>query len=97
MPHLLEARWAVTRVRLDEALQLMQQIRGDAEAKLSYAQYQDALEQNELELALDALEHLSESSSLPAPIWERLAVAAESMDLLERAIACRKMGLNSAR
>lgn len=39
------------------------------------------LEHNEPELALDALEHLAESSTLPATVCDAFAVAAESMDL----------------
>ena len=91
MSHPLEKRWAVTRERLAEAFQLLQSVRSDTEAMRCYASYRDVLDHNELELALDALEHLAESSALPAAVWEAFAVAAESMDLTERAANCRKM------
>lgn len=95
MTHPHEKRWAVTRKRLDDAFQLLQSIRSDSEARRCFDWYRDELEHNELELALDALEQLAESSTLPANVWEAFAVAAESMDLAERAAACRKMKLES--
>jgi len=90
-----QRRWAITRQRLDEAFGLLQSIRSDAEAERCFAWYHDVLEHNELELALDALEHLAESSSLPPNVWEAFAEAAESMDLKNRAAACRRMKMES--
>ncbi len=95
MTHPLERRWAVTRKRLDEAFRLLQSLRSDSEATRCFEQYRDELAHNELELALDALEHLAESSTLPATVWEAFAAAADSMNLVERAAACRKMRLES--
>lgn len=91
MTHPLEKRWEVTRNRLDEAFRLLQSLRSDSETERCFAWYRDELEHNELELALDALEHLAESSTLPATVWEAFAVAADSMDLVERAAAYRRM------
>jgi hypothetical protein len=70
---------------------LLKSLRSDSEAERCFAWYREELDHNELELALDALEHLAGSSTLPAAIWEALAVAAESMDLFERAAVLRKM------
>lgn len=91
MSHPLEQRWAVTRARLDEAFRLVQTLRSDPEAESCFARYREEIDYNELELALDALQHLAESSSLPPSAWEAFAVAAESMDLTERAARCRSM------
>ena len=87
----LEQRWAVTRKRLDEAFRLLKSLRSDSEAERCFAWYREEIDHNELELALDALEHVAGSSTLPAAIWDALAVAAESMDLFERAAVLRKM------
>ena len=95
MTHPLEESWAATRQRLDEAFRLLRSIRSDSEAERCFAWYRDELEQNELELALDALEHLAESFSMPANIWEAFALAAESMDLSDRAAACRRMKIET--
>ena len=91
MTHLFNQRWEEARKRLDEAFRLLHSLRSDSEAKRCFAWYRDELEHNELELALDALEHLAESSTLPTTVWEAFAIAADSMGLVERAIACRKM------
>jgi hypothetical protein len=48
------------------------------------------LEHNELELALDALEQITATFTLPGTVWERFAVAAESMTLTDRATAYRR-------
>jgi hypothetical protein len=93
MTHPLEKRWAVTRKRLDEAFRSLQSLRSGPDAEKCFARYRDMLEHNELELALNALEHLAECSTLPAAVWEAFAVAADSMDLAERSAACRKMKL----
>ena len=95
MTHPLEERWAVTRKRLDDAFRLLQSLRSDSEVEGCFTSYRHALGHNELELALDALEDSAESSTLPATVWEAFAVAADSMDLVERAAACRKMKLES--
>lgn len=96
MSHLLERRWKNTREKLDEAFRILQGLRSDSEAERCFAWYREVLQRNELELALDALEHLAESSTLPDRAWEAFAVAAESMDLSQRAAACRKMKVESA-
>lgn len=95
MTHPLERRWAITRKRLDEAFRQLRSLRSDSEAEQCYAMYREELGYNELELALDALENLAETSPLPASAWEALAVAADSMDLSERAAAYRRMNPKS--
>ena len=87
----LHKRWEVTRQRLNEAYQILQSVRSNAEAQSCLLEYKDMFDHNELELALDALEHLADSSDLPDSVWEAFAVAAASMDLHDRAAACRKM------
>jgi hypothetical protein len=89
--HPLEQRWAVTREYLAEVYALLQSLGLGAQSESCFAQYQDALEHNELELALDSLDQVTEFCSTPSDVWERFAVAAASMDLSDRAYAYRKM------
>jgi predicted ester cyclase len=91
--HPLEARWAVTRQHLDEACTLLRALRLDAEAERGFAEYREMLEHNELELALDELEHVAGTFPAPPAVWEKLATAAESMKLADRAESCRRRPL----
>jgi hypothetical protein len=47
------------------------------------AQYQDYLEHNELELALDELADVGVANSPPVEFWRKLCQAAENMELTE--------------
>lgn len=85
----LTKRWKVTTQRLEEAYELLRALRSDAEATHRFVEYREMLEHNELELALEELEQLTETFTPPPAVWEQLAVAAESMDLADRAEALR--------
>ena len=73
----LHNRWEVTRLRLDEAYQILFALRSDVEAQGCFSGYRDMLDHNELELALDALGHLAESSDLPASPVGKLLLATD--------------------
>lgn len=95
MGHPLEHRWEVSRKLLDAALTALQSARQDAKAEQCIAEYQRMLQHNELELALDMLE-LTETFTPPQEVWERLALAADSMDLFDRARSYWRMNENLA-
>ncbi|MES2674451.1 MAG: hypothetical protein V4660_09425 [Pseudomonadota bacterium] len=76
----LEKKWKITTALLNEARALLCQYQN----VLKYiAEYDEYLDHNELELALDMLEQaaLESSSTPPKEIWLKLKEAAESMGL----------------
>jgi hypothetical protein len=79
--------WKVTEARLRHAFQGLPQ-----PAKENYEEfhnllhsYENYLEHNELELALDALEELGHLVLCRGSFWRNLERAAENMELTERA------------
>jgi len=94
MSHSLEKHWTITRERLDHAYKLLATLRSDEHASRCYVEYRDFIDHNELECALAALEAVGEWSALPDEALEGMAVAAESMDLAERAAALRRQKVN---
>ena len=79
----LEESWAVTRRHLDDAKQILLAKAGVDPASL--AQYQEWLEHNELELALDELEALGAELPREGGFWNQLFRAARNMHLPEHA------------
>jgi hypothetical protein len=77
----LEASWRRTRKRFERAVALLS-VTGDARARLG--SYQENLDHNELELALDDLEEAGDGAIQSPAFWEHLRWAAENMGLEER-------------
>ena len=85
-------RWQVTKSHMRFATQLLPDLltQNDGEDCANSIgtldAYNEYLEHNELELALDQLEGLGELNRVPPAYWKNLANAAESMDLHERSM-----------
>ena len=79
----LEKKWKVTVALLSEARAILCECQGVGKY---IAEYDEYLDHNELELALDMLEEaaLEATSRLPKEIWEKLKEAAKSMGLEDR-------------
>lgn len=77
----LEASWHRTRKRFERAVALLA-LPGGAHARLT--SYQQNLDHNELELALDDLEGAAEGTIQAPEFWEHLRWAAENMGLQDR-------------
>lgn len=82
----LDASWQRTRKRFERAVALLA-LPGDGHARL--ASYQQNLDHNELELALDDLEEAAEEMMQPPEFWEHLRWAAENMGLQDRVTTCQ--------
>lgn len=79
----LEKKWKVTIALLSEAKTLLCECEG---AGKYIAEYDEYLDHNELELALDMLEEaaLESTSKAPKELWLKLKEAAKSMGLDDR-------------
>ena len=71
--------WSAIRRDFDTAISLLPA--NPTEHNGGIARLEECLEHNELELALDELEALGESNSMPSEFWQALAVAAGRMCL----------------
>jgi hypothetical protein len=84
-------QWKIIRSHLEHARRLMPpQVRENAgevpdHDLATLAAYEDSLDHNELELALDQLEGLGELNECPGGFWRSLEKAAELMELHKRA------------
>ena len=79
----LEKSWATTVQHLKAARALIPANAAPGPDGGTLAQYQEFLEHNELELALDELADVGIGNSPPADFWRRLSRAAENMGLTE--------------
>lgn len=79
----LEKKWEVTVAFLSEARGLLCECQGVGKY---IAEYDEYLDHNELELALDMLEEaaLEATNQPPQEVWSKLKEAAESMGLNDR-------------
>ncbi|WP_394170716.1 hypothetical protein [Saccharospirillum alexandrii] len=79
----LEKKWKITVAFLSEARAILCEYQGVGKY---IAEYDEYLDHNELELALDMLEEaaLEATSKPPAEIWIKLGEAANSMGLVDR-------------
>jgi len=79
----LERKWKITITLLSEARALLCQCQGVGKY---IAEYDEYLDHNELEIALDMLEEaaVETTSKLPIEVWLKLKEAAESMGLEDR-------------
>ncbi|MGH3117016.1 MAG: MafI family immunity protein [Gaiellales bacterium] len=78
----LEASWQITRRHLAAAKAELPRSEGRALDR-SLLIYREYVDHNELELAMHALEHASESDRAPAAFWRALERAAANMGLTE--------------
>jgi hypothetical protein len=90
--HELIKRWKITETLLERARNALpaNPVQDEYETARLLEQYQEFLEHNELELALDVLEDLGHLLSAQGGFWRDLERAAENMGLSERLPALRK-------
>jgi hypothetical protein len=81
----LERSWAITREHLAEAKAALLSALPRPEGSAMFAAYEDYLDHNELELALDELESIAENVKANAIFWRDALSAAESMGLVRHA------------
>ena len=83
----LERSWSVTRAHLGNARALLPSALHEFPMieEGSLVQFEEYLENNELELALDELAGLGENNECPRAFWGELVAAAENMGLVGRA------------
>lgn len=77
----LEVLWAAVRRQFDVATGLLPKPARSGEDGGTVEAYQDWLEHNELELALDELEALGDANRVSSSYWVALAEAARLMNL----------------
>jgi hypothetical protein len=75
----LRRLWAAVRRDFDRARALLPARPAEIEGRVT--QFDEWLDHNELELALDELESLGEDNTTPPAYWEHLRSAAERMGL----------------
>jgi hypothetical protein len=87
----LPFRWLITRRHLARAAESIHAQSDSPEVERCFAEYAEFLDHNELECALHMLERACESFTPSRGTFELLAIAAESMNLLDRAAAFRRL------
>lgn len=80
----LEKQWKLTKAELESARAYIPSEGFGNEVAKYLHEYNEYLEYNELELALDMLEEIGESMSLPEGFWRSAKKAAEIMGLEKR-------------
>lgn len=80
----LEKSWAITRKHLEKARSLLPSPIVQGEQTESIGAYQEFIEHNELECALDQLEGLGEANACSQEFWQELRLATENMGLTDR-------------
>ena len=82
----LKKSWAITRGHLAGARAALSSEGLDVaeSAKRAIREYEEFLDHNELELAMDMLEHAVQGLSAPPEFWSKLLAAAENMGLPKR-------------
>lgn len=88
----LEKSWTITRTLLSRAKAALPLAPAGASAELeeTLADYERLLNHNELELALDALEHAGGLVAARGGFWRDLERAAKNMQLVSRASQLRR-------
>jgi hypothetical protein len=81
----LEGIWATTAKHLNAARAQLPEVPGPGLDGATISGFDECLEKNEMELALDELEDLGLTYAPPPDFWRHLIFAAESMELWERA------------
>ena len=90
-PHPLQARWDITCQRLTAAADFIRPQSDTPDVQRCFAEYAEFLDHNELECVLNILESACESFTPSPDTFELLALAAESLDLHERASVLRRL------
>lgn len=80
----LKKQWKLTIAELESARGYIPLNELSIESRDHLHEYNEFLEQNELELALDMLEEIGENISLPEDFWRCVKKAAEIMGLESR-------------
>ena len=86
----LEASWARTCAHLENAFGQLPPSPVDGEEGGSVKLYQDFLDHNELELALDELEMLGEANDVSPTFWKSLLEAVKELKITDRAVRYQK-------
>src|SRR5688500_8237419 len=81
----LERIWAKTAKHLNAARAELPEVPAPGLDGATISGFVECLRHNEMELALDELEDLGLTNSPPLDFWRHLILAAESMELSERA------------
>jgi hypothetical protein len=81
----LEHSWSITRRHLSTALGYLPPNPAGGDDGWSLSRYQEWLQHNELELALDELAGLGEANMAPEAFWKELIAAADNMGLKDMA------------
>lgn len=79
-----EASWKVT-------VELLEKARQQLDCNSDLSQYQEYLNHNELELALDELVAIGQRSIWDRAYWRALSAAATNMKLTERVEVCERL------
>jgi len=89
----LERLWATTAKHLNAARAQLPELPAPGLDGATVSGFEECSQQHEMELALDELEDLALTNAPPPDFWRHLILAAESMELSERAADFkRKMG-----
>lgn len=88
--HQLEQSWAITRGHLDKARHLLPETLRDSIEGWSLERYEECIDHNELELALEELEGVGDENHAPTAFWNELLAAAENMELAKHVERCKQ-------
>ena len=81
----LERMWAATAKHLKAARAQLPEVPAPGVDGATVRGFDECLRDKEMQLALDELEDLGLTNAPPAAFWQHLILAAESMELSERA------------
>jgi hypothetical protein len=86
----LERSWATTARHLTAARDQLPKVPAPGADGATLSGFEECLQHNEMELALDELEDLGLTNAPPAEFWRHLIRAAENMKLTERVVDFRR-------
>jgi hypothetical protein len=86
----LERSWAATARHLSAARDQLPDVPAPGADGATVSGFEECLQHNEMELALDELEDLGLTDAPPAEFWRHLIRAAENMGLTDRAVDFRR-------
>jgi hypothetical protein len=93
----LRRHWADTERQLREARAALSVVRAQDPSLGTDPQFQEFLDANELQLALEELEGLGGQTDAPPAFWSILRAAAERMELHDHAARYAERAADSAR
>ena len=94
-PHPLQQRWDITSRHLTAAADFIRPQSNTPDVQRCFAEYPEFLDHNEFECALTMLESACESFTPSPDTFELLALAADSMELHDRASALRRFTISA--